>query len=56
MFFQGAAKFEARYASFGFNDAANLDEGNMWATSFALVKLTPAEEAVLTELVRKTAK
>ena len=43
-FFQSAAKFKARYATFGFNDTANLDEGNMWPVAFALKKLTPAEE------------
>ena len=43
-FFQGADKFKARYATLGFNDAANLDEGNMWPTSFALRELTDAEE------------
>lgn len=43
-FFQSAAKFKARYATLGFNDAANLDEGAMWPTSFALEELTAAEE------------
>ena len=52
-FFQGADKFEARYASFGFNDAANLDEGNMWPISFALVDLTDEEEARIAELVKR---
>jgi uncharacterized protein YdhG (YjbR/CyaY superfamily) len=52
-FFQGAAKFEARYATLGFNDAANLDEGSMWPVSFALVELTEAEEARITELVKR---
>lgn len=52
-FFQGADKFEARYATFGFNDAANLDEGNMWPTAFALTELTEAEAARIAELVRK---
>lgn len=52
-FFQSAAKFDARYATFGFNDTANLDEGNMWPTSFALKELTAAEEARISELVRK---
>jgi uncharacterized protein YdhG (YjbR/CyaY superfamily) len=52
-FFQGAAKFEARYATFGFNDTANLDEGAMWPTSFALKELTPTEEAAITALVKK---
>jgi len=52
-FFQGAAKFETRYATFGFNEAANLDEGDMWATSFALRELTPAVEKKIASLVRK---
>lgn len=52
-FFQSAAKFNARYATFGFNDTANLDEGAMWPTSFALIALTPAEEAKITALVKK---
>ncbi|HJS19683.1 MAG TPA: hypothetical protein VJ785_13120 [Anaerolineales bacterium] len=52
-FFTPAQKFNSRYATFGFNDDANLDEGNMWATSFALKKLTAAEEAKLASLVKK---
>ena len=52
-FFQSAAKFGARYATFGFNDSANLDEGAMWPISFALKELTPAEEARISELVKK---
>lgn len=52
-FFQSAAKFEARYASFGFNDVAILDEGNMWPTYFGLKKLTPAEENKIAQLVKK---
>jgi uncharacterized protein YdhG (YjbR/CyaY superfamily) len=52
-FFTPASKFNARYATFGFNDSANLDEGNMWMTSFALVKLTSAEEAKIAALVKK---
>jgi len=52
-FFQSAAKFDARYATFGFNDTANLDEGHMWPTSFALKELTAAEEARITALVKK---
>lgn len=52
-FFQGAAKFGARYATFGFNDAAHLDEGAMWPTSFALVELTDAEEARIAALVAR---
>jgi uncharacterized protein YdhG (YjbR/CyaY superfamily) len=52
-FFQSADKFKARYATFGFNDAANLDEGNMWPTSFALTKLTAADEKKIAALVKK---
>jgi len=52
-FFQSASKFNARYATFGFNDVANLDEGSMWATSFALKELTGVEEAFITALVKK---
>jgi uncharacterized protein YdhG (YjbR/CyaY superfamily) len=52
-FFQSAAKFKARYATFGFNDTANLDEGNMWPTSFALKELTAAEEERIVALVKK---
>ena len=54
-FFQSADKFKARYATFGFNDAANLDEGAMWATSFALKELTAAEEKKIAALVKKAA-
>jgi len=52
-FFTPASKFKERYATFGFNAEANLDEGNMWPTSWALQKLTAAEEARITELVKK---
>jgi uncharacterized protein YdhG (YjbR/CyaY superfamily) len=52
-FFQSAAKFDSRYATFGFNDAANVDEGSMWPTSFALTKLTAANEAKIRALVKK---
>jgi len=52
-FFQSAQKFNARYATFGFNDTANLDEGAMWPTSFALKKLTATEEAKIRVLVKK---
>ena len=52
-FFQDAAKFKSRYATFGFNDSANLDAGTMWPTSFALTKLTPAEEKKIAALVKK---
>ncbi len=52
-FFQSAQKFNSRYATFGFNDNANLDEGAMWPTSFALKELTPAEEKRISALVKK---
>jgi uncharacterized protein YdhG (YjbR/CyaY superfamily) len=52
-FFQSASKFKARYATFGFTDKAKLDNGNVWPTSFALAKLTPADEATLASLVKK---
>ncbi|MCI0643437.1 MAG: DUF1801 domain-containing protein [Chloroflexi bacterium] len=52
-FFTSAAKFNTRYATFGFNDTANLDEGAMWPTSFALKELTAAEEAMIVALVKK---
>ena len=52
-FFQAASKFNVRYATFGFQPDAKLDEGNMWATSFALIKLTDAEEAKIAALVKK---
>ena len=52
-FFKPAAKFSSRYATFGFEEAARLDEGTMWTTSFALTKLTPADEAKLVALVKK---
>jgi uncharacterized protein YdhG (YjbR/CyaY superfamily) len=52
-FFQSAQKFKTRYATFGFNDAANLDEGAMWPTAFALTELTAADEARIGALVKK---
>jgi uncharacterized protein YdhG (YjbR/CyaY superfamily) len=52
-FFQSAQKFKSRYATFGFNDEANLDEGAMWPTSFALKELTAAAEARIVALVKK---
>jgi uncharacterized protein YdhG (YjbR/CyaY superfamily) len=52
-YFTAASKFKSRYATLGFNDAANLDEGNMWPASFALTKLTATEEARIGELVKK---
>ena len=52
-FFRGAHKFKERYAMFGFNDAANLDEGALWPVAFALKKLSSAEEARIGALVKK---
>ena len=52
-FFQSAQKFDSRYATFGFSDEANLDEGAMWPTSFALKELTAADEARIGALVKK---
>ena len=54
-YFQSAAKFSARYATFGFNDTAKIDSGAMWPTSFALKELTAADEAKLGKLVKKAA-
>lgn len=52
-FFQDANKFKARYATFGFSDTASLDDGAMWPTSYALTKLTAAEEKRIADLVKK---
>src|SRR5215204_3377973 len=52
-YFQGAQKFNARYATLGFNDEANLDEGAMWPTSFALKELTATGEAKISALVKR---
>jgi uncharacterized protein YdhG (YjbR/CyaY superfamily) len=52
-FFQDASKFKSRYATFGFNDKANLDDGAMWPTAFALKALTDKEEAKIAKLVKK---
>jgi uncharacterized protein YdhG (YjbR/CyaY superfamily) len=52
-FFTSAAKFQSRYATLGFNDTANLDEGGMWPTSFALKELSATEEARIVALVKK---
>jgi uncharacterized protein YdhG (YjbR/CyaY superfamily) len=54
-FFQNAQKFKTRYGTLGFSDKANLDEGNMWPTSFALKDLAPADEARIAALVKKAA-
>src|SRR5919199_5726912 len=51
-FFQSAQKFNTRYATFGFNDTANLDEGNLWPVAFALTELTAADEARIGALVK----
>ena len=52
-FFQSAAKFKARYATLGFDEKANIDEGSMWPTSWALTELTPANEARIVELLKR---
>jgi uncharacterized protein YdhG (YjbR/CyaY superfamily) len=52
-FFQNAQKFKTRYSTLGFSDKANLDEGNMWSTSFALTEITNVEEARIIALVKK---
>ena len=54
-FFQTAQKFNTRYSTFGFNDSANLDEGEMWPVAFALKELTATEEARISKLVKKAA-
>ena len=54
-FFQSAQKFNSRYATFGFSDTANLDEGAMWPVAFALKELTAAEETRISELVKRAA-
>jgi len=55
-FFQAASKFKSRYATFGFNDNANLDQGNMWPTAFALKDVADAEEKKIRSLVKKAVK
>ncbi len=52
-FFKPGAKFRMRYSTFGFSDKANVDDGNMWPTDYALMKLTPAEEKKIAALVKK---
>ena len=54
-FFQPASKFKARYGTFGFNDGALLDDGSMWPTSWALTKLTAADEKKLAAIVKEAA-
>jgi uncharacterized protein YdhG (YjbR/CyaY superfamily) len=53
LYFQGATKFESRYSTLGFNDAANLDDGAMWPTSFAITSLTDSEVRQIEELVKR---
>lgn len=53
VFFQGAAKFDSRYATLGFNDVASLDDGAMWPTTFAIVELTPEVEATIVDLLTR---
>jgi uncharacterized protein YdhG (YjbR/CyaY superfamily) len=55
-FFKDAGKFKERYSTFGFNDNANLDDGSMWPTTYALTKLTKADEAKITALVKQAVK
>ncbi len=55
-FFQTGAKFKYRYSTLGFQDAANLDDGTMWPTSFALKKISPADEKKIIELIKKAVK
>lgn len=52
-FFQPASKFKARYMTIGFNDSANLDDGNMWPVSYALIKISSADEAKIRALVKR---
>ncbi|GAB4585786.1 iron chaperone [Nocardia sp. IFM 10818] len=52
-FFQAAAKFKTRYATFGFNDIANIDDGTLWPTAFGITTLTAADEAKIADLVKK---
>ena len=52
-FFQNAGKFKSRYSTFGFSDKAKLDDGNLWPISYALTKLTKADEARITALVKQ---
>ena len=53
VFFQSAAKFKVRYATIGFQEAAHLDEGNLWPTSYAVTKLTAADKKKLIELLQR---
>jgi len=53
VFFQGAAKFKTRYSTLGFNDIANLDDGNVWPSAFAIAQLTKADEDAISALVKR---
>jgi uncharacterized protein YdhG (YjbR/CyaY superfamily) len=55
VFFKPASKFNSRYATLGFEEAAQLDDGSMWPTSYAITKLTPADETKITAMVKKAA-
>jgi len=55
VFFQASGKFKTRYATLGFNDPAQLDDGTMWPTAYAITGLTAADEAAIAELIRKAA-
>lgn len=55
VFFKAAAKFTTRYATLGFEEAAQLDDGDLWVTSFALISLTPETERTIAEYIRKAA-
>ena len=55
VFFQSAEKFTSRYSTLGFNDPAQLDDGNMWPTAYALTSITAADEATIVKLVKKAA-
>ena len=55
VFFKAASKFTTRYATLGFEDAAQLDDGDLWVTSFALISLTPETERTIAEHIRKAA-
>jgi uncharacterized protein YdhG (YjbR/CyaY superfamily) len=55
VFFKPASKFNSRYATLGFEEAARLDDGSMWPTSYAITKLTPADETKITAMVKKAA-
>ena len=55
-FFQNSQKFKTRYSTLGFSDKANLDDGNMWPTSYAIMELTPKEQTIIASLIKKAVK